>query len=130
MVVGAFAWILLACVSHFALAQAPAKAVGTVKSTSDTSVVITTDAGTENTITNSLEVSGKPIIVYVSPQTSIRRYAPDSIRFDDAQPGTLDQIKPGDQLRARGTKNADGTVFIAQAIVSGTFREIAGTVVS
>src|SRR5213079_293432 len=40
------------------------------------------------------------------------------------------QIKAGDQLRARGTKNADGAEFTAQAIVSGSFRDIAGTVVS
>jgi hypothetical protein len=82
------------------------------------------------TIANSLAASGKPITVHVSSQTATRRYAPDSIKFDDAKPGTLDQIKPGDQLRARGTKNADGTEFAAQAIVSGSFRDIAGTVVS
>ena len=82
------------------------------------------------TVANSLAASGKPILVHVSPQTVIRRYAPDSIKFDDAKPGTLDEIKPGDQLRARGTKNADGTEFTAQAVISGTFRNIAGTVVS
>jgi hypothetical protein len=82
------------------------------------------------TIANSLVAAGKPIVVHVSPQTSIRRYAPDSIKFDEAQPGTLEQVKPGNQLRARGTKNADGTEFAAQAIVSGSFRDIAGTVVS
>lgn len=82
------------------------------------------------TLANSLAASGKPIAVHTSPQTVFRRYAPDSIKFDEAKPGTLDQIKPGDQLRARGTKNADGTEFAAQAIVSGTFRDIAGTVIS
>jgi hypothetical protein len=82
------------------------------------------------TVANSLAASGKPILVHVSPQTVIRRYAPDSIKFDDAKPGTLDEIKPGDQLRARGTKNADGTEFTAQAVISGTFRNIAGTVAS
>ena len=62
--------------------------------------------------------------------TIIRRYAPDSVKFDDAKPGTLDQIKPGDQLRARGTKSDDGKEMAAAEIVSGTFRSIAGTVVS
>ena len=90
-------------------------------------IVKQVDAGA-STIT--IGASGKPVLVHLSPQTEIRRYAPDSIKFDDARPGTLDQIKPGDQLRARGTKNADGTEFTAQAIVSGTFRNIAGTVVS
>jgi hypothetical protein len=81
-------------------------------------------------LSNSLLASGKPITVHASPQTQLMRYAPDSVKFDDAKPGTIDQIKPGDQLRARGTKNADGTEFTAQAIVSGSFREIAGTVIS
>lgn len=80
------------------------------------------------TILNALVAAGKPIIVHVSPQAAIRRYSSDSIRFDDARPSTLDQIRPGDQLRARGARNADGQEFTAQAIVSGTFRDIAGTV--
>ena len=89
------------------------------------------DAGAGTiTIANSLAASGKPILVHLSPQTEIRRYSPDSVKFEDAKPSTLDQLKPGDQLRARGTKNADGTEFTAQAIVSGAFRELAGTVVS
>jgi hypothetical protein len=82
------------------------------------------------TITNSLAASGKPILVQLSPQTDIRRYSPDSVKFEDAKPSTLDQLKPGDQLLARGTKNANGTEFTAQAIVCGAFRELAGTVIS
>ena len=86
-------------------------------------------AGTA-TISNALASAGKPIVIHVSPTTTIRRYSPESVNFDEAKLGTLDQIKPGDQLRARGTKSADGSEFTAQAIVSGTFKNIAGTVVS
>lgn len=82
------------------------------------------------TITNALVAGGKPIIIHLTPATSIRRYSPDSVNFDQAKPGTLDQIHPGDQVRARGTKSDDGSEFTAQAIVSGTFRNIAGTVIS
>lgn len=82
------------------------------------------------TINNAMIAAGKPIVIHLSPQTVIRRYAPDSVKFDDAKPGTLDQIKPGNQLRARGTKNDDGTEFTAQGIITGAFRDIAGTVVS
>ena len=63
-------------------------------------------------------------------QTIIRRYAPDSVKFDDAKPGTLEQIKPGDQLRARGNKSADGNELAAEEIVSGAFRNVAGTVIA
>lgn len=82
------------------------------------------------TVANSLAASGKPLLVHISPQTEVRRYSPDSVKFDDARTGALDEIKPGDQIRARGTKNSDGTEFTAQAIVSGSFRNISGTVVS
>jgi hypothetical protein len=82
------------------------------------------------TVANSLLAGGKPVIVHVASGTEIRRYSPDSVKFDDAKPGTLDQIKPGDQLRARGAKNADGTEFTAQAVVSGSFKDIAGIVIS
>src|SRR5581483_8365923 len=82
------------------------------------------------TVANSLASGTKPILIHVSSTTTIRRYSPDSVKFDDAKSGTLDEIKPGDQLRARGEKSADGQEFTAQAIVSGTFKQIAGTVIS
>ncbi len=72
--------------------------------------------------------STKTIAVLNSKSTIIRRYAPDSIRFEDARPGTFDQIKVGDQLQARGPLNVDRTEMKAQEIVSGTFRNIAGTI--
>ena len=52
------------------------------------------------------------------------------MKFDDARPSALDQIKPGNQLRALGTRNADGTELAADQIVSGAFRNIAGTITS
>jgi len=70
----------------------------------------------------------KTIAVHASKNTVVRRYAPDSTKFEDARASSLDQIQPGDQLRARGERNADGTEFTAEEIVSGSFRNIAGTV--
>ena len=52
------------------------------------------------------------------------------MKFADAQKGTIDQIKTGDQLRARGTRSADGKELAAEEVISGTFRNIAGTVSS
>src|SRR5262249_17607686 len=49
-------------------------------------------------------------------------------QFDDATPSVITQIKPGDQLRARGTRSADGNDFAAEEIVSGSFRNISGTI--
>ncbi len=72
----------------------------------------------------------KTTVIHVSKDTTIRRYAADSVRFDDAKPATLDQIKVGDQLRARGARTPDGTELAADEVVAGTFRNIAGTVLS
>ena len=51
----------------------------------------------------------------------LKRYAPGSVRFDQAQPAPIAAIQPGDQLWARGTKNADGSAIAADGIVSGSF---------
>jgi hypothetical protein len=85
-----------------------------------------------STVTVSLPAIGekKNIAIHLSKDTILRRYAPDSVKFDDAKLATLDQIKPGDQLRARGTRSADGSELAAVEIVSGTFRNIAGTISS
>jgi len=72
----------------------------------------------------------KTVTIHLSKETIVRRYAPDSIKFDDAKPARLDEIKPGDQLRARGARSADGSELAAAEIVCGTFRNIAGTISS
>jgi len=72
--------------------------------------------------------ANKNVIVSVSIDTILRRYAPGSVKFDEATPAPLDQIKVGDQLRARGTRSADGSALAADEIVSGAFRNIAGTI--
>ncbi len=83
-------------------------------------------------VTISLIVGGakKEITIHTTKTTIVRRYAPDSVKFDDAKPSTLADIKPSDQLRARGTRSEDGTQLTADEIVSGSFRNIAGTISS
>src|SRR5260370_11771041 len=83
-----------------------------------------------NTISVALPSAGgkKSVAVHLSKDTILRRYASDSVKFDDAKPASLDQIKPGDQLRARGTRSADGSGLAADEIVSGTLRNIAATI--
>lgn len=90
---------------------------------------VDTGAGTVTISTGGFG-STKAVKVITAKTTVIRRYSPDSVKFDDAKPSALSEIKVGDQLRARGNRNADGTEFSAEEIVSGTFRNIAGTVAS
>ena len=70
----------------------------------------------------------KSVAIHSTKSTILRRYAPNSVKFDDAKVAPIHQIKVGDQLRARGSKNADGTEIAADEIVSGTFRNLAGTI--
>ncbi len=80
------------------------------------------------TISVTTFAGSKKVLIQTSKKTVVRRYAPNSVKFDDAKASKLADIHPGDQLRARGNKNADGTEFAAEEIVSGSFRNIAGTI--
>jgi hypothetical protein len=80
--------------------------------------------------TVTISVRNKPLVVRSSSSTVVRRYPPDSVKFDDAKPGTLQEIHPGDQVRARGDRSGDDSQLTADEIVSGSFRNIAGTVSS
>ena len=80
------------------------------------------------TITSGVGTSQKTTVLHTTPTTVLRRYAADSVNFDDAKPAPLEVIKPGDQLRARGEKKSDGSELAAAEVVSGSFRNIAGTI--
>ena len=81
------------------------------------------------TVTISSGAGGtRTTVIHASPTTIVRRYAPGSVKFDQAVKSTLDQIKPGDQLRARGSRSADGTTLDAEEIVSGSFLNLAGPI--
>jgi hypothetical protein len=81
------------------------------------------------TVTISSGAGGtRTLVIHATPTTIIRRYAPGSVRFDQAVKGSLDQIKPGDQLRARGSRSDDGATLEAEEIVSGSFRNLAGPI--
>ncbi|MBV8819026.1 MAG: hypothetical protein JO022_11765, partial [Acidobacteriaceae bacterium] len=84
-------------------------------------------AGTITVSTSALGAN-KSVVVHVSKNTVLRRYAPGSVKFDDAAPAPIDQIQKGDQLRARGQRSADGGELTADEIVSGSFRNISGTI--
>jgi hypothetical protein len=84
-------------------------------------------AGTVTISVTALAGSRK-VGIETTKNTVIRRYATNSVKFDDAKPSKLTDIHPGDQLGAHGSENADGTEFAAEEIVTGAFRKIAGTV--
>jgi hypothetical protein len=80
------------------------------------------------TVTTGAGPTAKVVTVKTTKTTVLKRYAPGSVRFDQAQPGPIDSIHDGDQLRARGDKNADGTEVTAEEVVSGTFMNLSGII--
>jgi len=80
------------------------------------------------TISTVTAAGKKDVAVEIGKSTLIRRYAPGSVKFDDAKVSSVAEVNPGDQLRARGVRSADGAGFTADEIVTGTFRNIAGTI--
>jgi len=72
----------------------------------------------------------KTIVVHTTKDTVVRRYAPDSAKPEDAKVSSLSEVQSGDQLRARGNKNADGSEITAEEIYAGEFPQYAATVKS
>lgn len=80
--------------------------------------------------TLTITARAKKVTVETTPATVYRRYADGSVKFEDATLGTLGQIQVGDQLRVRGAKSEDGSTIKAEEIVSGSFKNLAGTIVA
>ena len=90
-------------------------------------IVSAVDAGTGML---TVAVGARKVAVTTSSSTQFRRYAGDSVKFEDAKPGTLAQIQVGDQLRVLGTKSEDGSSIPAEVVVSGSFKNLAGLIAS
>lgn len=95
-------------------------------------VIGTVTAASPDEIAITVHGVGAPKTLIIAPGANcvVRRYAPDSVKFEDARASTLAEVHTGDQVRALGDKNADGTKLTAEEIVSGSFRTIAATVLS
>lgn len=96
-----------------------------------TGTVAEVDAA-KNTFT--LKSSGmgttKLTVVSLAEGAKVRRYAHDSVKFSDSIEGKFAGIMVGDQARALGIKSEDGSKYVAEELISGTFRNIAAQVVS
>lgn len=70
------------------------------------------------------------VVVSAKPDAEFKRYAPNSVKYDEALESSIAEIKPGDMFRAVGDRGADATTFAAEEIVTGAFQTIAGAVKS
>lgn len=94
-------------------------------------LVKSVDAANTTITISTLTASGtREVLIHAPTGTVLRRYAAGSIKFDEAKLAPLREIREGDQLRARGARSADGSEFTADEVVSGSFRNIAGTVLA
>jgi hypothetical protein len=62
--------------------------------------------------------------------TRFLRYAPDSLRTEHARAGSLADVRVGDQFRATGDRDAAGTRFTAEEVITGTVSRVFGQIVS
>jgi hypothetical protein len=90
-------------------------------------IVSTVDPAT-GTIT--ITSGSKKVVINTSSKTEFKRFASDSVKYQDAKAGTLAQIQAKDQLEARGTKSSDGTSIQADEVVTGAFQDLSGQIVT
>jgi hypothetical protein len=85
-----------------------------------------------DTATGTITVAAgvKKIAIMTSGKTEFRRFANDSVKFQDSKVGAPAQIRVGDQIQARGVKSADGSSIQAVEVVSGSFENLSGLVSS
>ena len=82
----------------------------------------------EITISSRTMAGPQALIIPVTDKVELRRYAPDSIKFADANVAKFEELKVGDQLRALGERNPEGTAFTAEKVVTGSFKTVAGVI--
>jgi hypothetical protein len=80
--------------------------------------------------TISLTAGANKFTVTISGQTVFKRFSGDSVNYQDAKPGTLADIHAADQLQARGQKSADGLSVKAEEVLSGSFKNLSGLIIT
>lgn len=70
------------------------------------------------------------VVVTAAQGARFLRFAPDSMRAEDALPSSISDLRAGDQARLTGERSADGARFAATEVVSGSFVRAGGEVTS
>lgn len=91
-------------------------------------VVLVNEAAKEITIAVKTQTGDKNVVLSTFTNTIYKRYSEDSTNYKDAKIGTFADVKTGDQVRAVGDKNADGSLLKAEEIISGAFKQIVGKI--
>ncbi len=74
------------------------------------------------------KAGANPVVIAFAPGAVVRRYVSSSVKFSDAVPSRFEELKVGDQVKARGTSSDERSRFVAEELVSGSFRTVVATV--
>ena len=73
--------------------------------------------------------NGPETIAVTAPgNVKVSRYAPDSLRAEDARAGSFSDIRVGDQIRVLGNRSSNGNSVTAEEILSGSVVRAFGTI--
>lgn len=86
-------------------------------------------AAKEVTVAVRSREGAQDVVVQIADNVKLLRYAPDSVRREDARQSSFSDLKVGDQLRALGERSADGARFTPEEIIAGAFSRTRGTIV-
>ncbi len=96
-------------------------------------IVASVNPSTQEITVSSRTLMGAPqsVIIPITDKVLIRRYPPDTIpKYSEAKASKFEEVKVGDQLRALGDKNPEGTRLTAEEVLFGTFKIVGGIVTS
>jgi hypothetical protein len=91
-------------------------------------VVLVNEPAKEITVAVKTPTGDKNVVLSTFTNTIYKRFSEDSLDFKDAKIESFSDVKTGDQIRAIGEKNADGSVLKAEEIVTGGFKQIIGKI--
>ncbi|HAX43884.1 MAG TPA: hypothetical protein PLF84_19580 [Bryobacteraceae bacterium] len=114
--------------SQDAVAAARAREQAEWRTKSVAGTVVRVDEAERRLILRARGTEEKEWTAAIPESASILRYAEDSIRFADARPAGLSDVRAGDQIRVLGERDeAAGTVTAAR-VLAGSFRTLGGEI--
>ena len=82
----------------------------------------------EITVSSRSFAGERKTVLTAKDNADIRRYAADSVDYNEAKTSSLGEIKVGDSIRALGERSEDGATLKAEKIVTGAFQTLGGTI--
>lgn len=96
-----------------------------------TGTLVSVDAAANTALMTARTADGPKQITLSLPSTvQYIRYSPASVKYADAKPSSISELRPGDQVRVLGTKSDDGQSITVERMISGAFRTVPATIVS